>query len=59
MKRYQNPDTADEYMSALAARIDQLERRRQPSMMEFYVQPDEPETTTFGALWFDTDEPVP
>lgn len=27
--------------------------------MEVYVQPDEPNTSTIGALWFDTDEEVP
>lgn len=29
------------------------------AQMEIYVQPDEPNTSTIGALWFDTDEPVP
>lgn len=35
-----------------------LQRYPNVAAMEIYVQPDEPSTTTIGALWFDTDEPV-
>lgn len=44
-----------------ATPVPSVSQQKRPinASMEIYVQPDEPETTTIGALWFDTDEPVP
>lgn len=41
--------------------VPMIPQQKRPidATMEIYVQPDEPDTTTIGALWFDTDEPVP
>jgi hypothetical protein len=58
LRAHTDPGSLDGRVGQSQKVID-LNRQRNPDLgVLMYVQPDEPEDTTIGTLWFDTDEPV-